>query len=90
VKPFAVGDRNVVEAMNVCVKKIETLATSLQQKELPEVNVILIKAPPKDVTQQQPGEVTNILVVNPAVLPAYNTRVKLKPVEFEYYEGEGI
>jgi hypothetical protein len=73
-----------VEALNICVKKMETLASSLQQKELPE-------APPKDVNQQQqPGEVTNILVVNPSVLPTYNTRVKLKPVEFEDVEIEGI
>jgi hypothetical protein len=37
VKPFLVNEKNVVEAMHVCVKKLETLATTLQQKELPEV-----------------------------------------------------
>jgi hypothetical protein len=65
------------------VKKIEMLALSLQNKELPE-------APPKDTTQQQtPGEIVNILVVNPQVLPVHNTRVKLRPVEFEEADIDG-
>ncbi len=70
--------------MNVCVKKLESLALTLQTKELPE-------APPKDTTQQPtPGDVMNILVVNPQVLPQFNTRVKLRPVEFEDVNVEGI
>ena len=35
------------------------------------------------VTSAQTGEPVNILQVSPSVLPAYNTRVKLRPVEFE-------
>ncbi|KAJ3258003.1 hypothetical protein HK103_004137 [Boothiomyces macroporosus] len=82
VKAPAVTNNTVVEALQVCVKKLESLATSLQNKELPE-------APPKDNSQQQqPGEVVNILVVNPTVLPQYNTRVKLKPVDFEGTEQD--
>ncbi len=36
------------------------------------------------------GEVTSILQVSPAVLPAFNTRVKLKPLEFEVADPDGI
>lgn len=89
-KPGVVNDKNVVESMQICVKKLEVLASALQNKELPEV-IVFNQAPPKDVNQQQqPGEVTNILVVNPSVLPSYNTRIKLRPVEFEDAELEGI
>ncbi|KAJ3275767.1 hypothetical protein HDV01_007234 [Terramyces sp. JEL0728] len=81
-KAPAVNNGTVVEALQICVKKLESLALSLQFKELPE-------APPKDISQQQqPGEVVNILVVNPAVLPQHNTRVKLKPVDFEGTEQD--
>jgi hypothetical protein len=74
----------VVDGMTSCIKKIEMLAQTLQNKELPE-------APLKDTTQQQtPGEIVNILVVNPQGLPAHNTRVKLRPVEFEDANGDGI
>jgi hypothetical protein len=46
--------------------------------------------PPKDPSQQQPGESVGILHVNQAILPTYNTRVKLRPVEFEEAEAEGM
>jgi hypothetical protein len=35
------------------------------------------------------GEFTGILQVSPAVLPAFNTRVKLRPLEFEVADADG-
>lgn len=59
------------------------LATNLQNKDIPE-------APPKDPNQsQQPGENVGILNVNPSLLPTHNTRVKLRPLEFEEADVEG-
>jgi len=72
-----VNEGNVVEALGASIKKIETIATNLQSKELPE-------AQPKEINQlQQPGDAINILVVNSNVLPQHNTRVKMRPVVFE-------
>lgn len=49
-----------------------------------------MQIPPKDPSQQQPGESIGILHVNQSILPAHNTRVKLRPVEFEDAEAEGF
>ncbi|KAL2912465.1 hypothetical protein HK105_208037 [Polyrhizophydium stewartii] len=73
-----VRDENVAQILQTCVKKLESLALSLHGKELPEAQ----PAQPAQ-SQQPPGEVTSILYVNQANLPQYNTRVKLRPVEFE-------
>eukprot|EP00842_Homolaphlyctis_polyrhiza_P006364 jgi/Hompol1/6729/HPOL_005058-RA len=73
-----VTDENVAQILQVCVKKLESLATSLSGKELPEAQPAA-----QTQSQQPPGEVTNILYVNQANLPQHNTRVKLRPVEFE-------
>ncbi|KAI8927052.1 hypothetical protein BC831DRAFT_504122 [Entophlyctis helioformis] len=77
----AVTDENVSQMLQGCVKKLESLALTLQGKELPEAQPSSQAAQMQQ--QQQPGEVTNILYVNQANLPQYNTRVKLRPVEFE-------
>ena len=72
---------------------MEFLATSLQGKELPDVKFILdsyqttaIVAPTQPTI---PGDATTALQINQSVLPTYNTRVKLRPIEFEEADIEG-
>ncbi|KAJ8324377.1 hypothetical protein QVD99_002411 [Batrachochytrium dendrobatidis] len=73
-----ITDENVVETLQICIRKLESLVMGLDGKELPETQ----QAPPAQ-SQQPLGEATNILHVNQANLPQFNTRVKLRPVEFE-------
>ncbi|KAJ3209926.1 hypothetical protein HDU67_005818 [Dinochytrium kinnereticum] len=61
------SDSTIKQVLDFCTAKLEMLANGVQGKELPE----------------PPGEPVNILQINPTSLPAYNTRVKLRPVEFE-------
>lgn len=44
---------------------------------------------PQTSSQPSAGEPTSIFQVSPSQLPTYNTRVKLRPVEFEESSGEG-
>lgn len=74
-----VNDETVGEVLHSCVSKLEILAKNLQNKELPEV-------PPKDPNMQQ--ETIPILHVNQSILPAHNTRIKMRPIEFEDEEVE--
>ncbi|RKO82715.1 hypothetical protein BDK51DRAFT_26631 [Blyttiomyces helicus] len=61
------SDENVLQVLETCMQKLELLNTNIQGRELPE----------------PAGEVTSILQVSQSALPIYNTRVKLRPVEFE-------
>lgn len=69
-------DDNVKSILDICVSKLQLLATNIEGKELPEASIPSATAPV--------GEPVSILQINQAVLPQYNTRVKLKPVEFEH------
>ncbi|KAH6589335.1 hypothetical protein BASA61_005665 [Batrachochytrium salamandrivorans] len=80
-KSEAVTDTNVAQILQICIRKLENLAVSLHGKELPEMQQTQPIQP-----QQPPGEPTNILHVNVANLPQFNTRIKLRPVEFEDVE----
>ncbi|KAJ3248280.1 hypothetical protein HDU78_001286 [Chytriomyces hyalinus] len=71
------SDENVKPLLEVCISKLEQLTISLEGKELPE------PVQPTAAQIQQQGEPPSILQVNPSVLPAFNTRVKLHAVEFE-------
>ncbi|KAI9014788.1 hypothetical protein BC832DRAFT_546480 [Gaertneriomyces semiglobifer] len=82
--PPATADEDIPHMLERCLKKLEQLSNSLQGKELPEV----VSAPP--ATSQQPsGEATSIFHISPSQLPAYNTRVKLRPVDFEELSLDG-
>ncbi|KAJ3111898.1 hypothetical protein HDU96_005177 [Phlyctochytrium bullatum] len=70
------SEAQIKEVLDFCVAKLLALTENVEGKELPE-------APAPAPNQQAQGETVNILQVNPLSLPAYNTRVKLKPVEFE-------
>ncbi|KAJ3240530.1 hypothetical protein HDU81_003413 [Chytriomyces hyalinus] len=74
---LAMSDENVKPLLEVCISKLEQLTISLEGKELPE------PVQPTAAQIQQQGEPPSILQVNPSVLPAFNTRVKLHAVEFE-------
>ncbi|KAI8823521.1 uncharacterized protein EV422DRAFT_358788 [Fimicolochytrium jonesii] len=76
------SDETVVQILNVCIRKLEHLANNVQGKEVPEPVV------PQPTAQQPPGETTSIFQVAQSQLPVYNTRVKLRPVEFEESGGE--
>ncbi|KAI9348775.1 hypothetical protein DFJ73DRAFT_428805 [Zopfochytrium polystomum] len=67
-------DESVKEVLELCISKLELLASNIEGKEIPE------PVPPPPNQQQEP---VSILQINPASLPMYNTRVKLRPVEFE-------
>ncbi|KAJ3056238.1 hypothetical protein HDU99_007441 [Rhizoclosmatium hyalinum] len=71
------SDENVKPILEVCIAKLEQLTVNLEGKEIPE------PVPPTAAQLQQQGEQPGILQVNQAVLPAFNTRVKLRAVEFE-------
>ncbi|KAJ3215197.1 hypothetical protein HK099_006482 [Clydaea vesicula] len=66
--------------LEMCFLKLEAIVKNTEGKDLPEVPV-----PPPQTSQTQQGgvEVANILQVNQNLLPTFNTRVKLRPVEFE-------
>ncbi|KAJ3410029.1 hypothetical protein HDU80_005421 [Chytriomyces hyalinus] len=74
---LSMSDENVKPLLEVCISKLEQLTISLEGKELPE------PVQPTAAQIQQQGEPPSILQVNPSVLPAFNTRVKLHAVEFE-------
>ncbi|KAJ3144846.1 hypothetical protein HDU89_007733 [Geranomyces variabilis] len=80
--PIKMSDDSVVQILDVCIRKLEHLANNVQGKELPEPVV------PQPAAQQPAGEPTSIFQVSPSQLPVYNTRVKLRPVEFEESGGE--
>ncbi|KAI8850550.1 hypothetical protein BC829DRAFT_389000 [Chytridium lagenaria] len=71
-----ISDTTIKQVLDFCSAKLEMLTTGLEGKELPE-------APQPTPNQQPPGEPVSILQVSPATLPTFNTRVKLRPVEFE-------
>ncbi|KAJ3170875.1 hypothetical protein HK101_011315 [Irineochytrium annulatum] len=75
---MAMGDDTVKQILDMCISKLDMLGTNLQGKEIPEP-----VQPPATQANQAPGETVSILTVNQSVLPTYNTRVKLRPVEFE-------
>ena len=66
------GD-NEDNILELCAMKLETIVKNTQGKELAETSI----------QTQQPGEQANILQVNTSMLPTFNTRVKLRAVEFE-------
>ncbi|KAJ3191856.1 hypothetical protein HK101_007339 [Irineochytrium annulatum] len=70
------GDDTVKQILETCVAKLDMMGKNLQGKELPEP----IQSTP---TQQLPAEPVGILQKTAHVLPTYNTRVKLRPAEFE-------
>ncbi|KAJ3150956.1 hypothetical protein HDU86_006212 [Geranomyces michiganensis] len=80
--PIKMSDDSVVQILDVCIRKLEHLANNVQGKEAPEPVV------PQPAAQQPAGEPTSIFQVSPSQLPVYNTRVKLRPVEFEESGGE--
>ncbi|KAJ3066696.1 hypothetical protein HDU98_010016 [Podochytrium sp. JEL0797] len=71
------NDNNVKPILEVCIAKLEHLTVNLEGKEIPE------PVAPTAAQLQQQGEQPGILQVNQSVLPAFNTRVKLRAVEFE-------
>ncbi|TPX32612.1 hypothetical protein SmJEL517_g04325 [Synchytrium microbalum] len=75
----AVSDDTVASVLEVCVAKLETLISSLQQRDIPD---------PATVASQVAGEPVGILQVGQSGLPPYNTRVKLRPLEFEPESAE--
>ncbi|KAJ3057103.1 hypothetical protein HK097_000567 [Rhizophlyctis rosea] len=85
------SDETVVQLLNVCAQKLDLLSTSVEGKEMPEQPPITPSAPtpaPAATTTAATGapgttEPSGILQVSQALLPAFNTRVKLRPVEFE-------
>ncbi|TPX62362.1 hypothetical protein PhCBS80983_g00563 [Powellomyces hirtus] len=80
--PLKMSDESVVQILDVCIRKLEHLANNVQGKEVPEAAV------PQPAAQQPAGEPTSIFQVSPSQLPVYNTRVKLRPVDFEESGGE--
>jgi len=74
-KPSAEDDASGMYLLDVCFMKLESILKNTQGKELPESAM--------QSSSAQPGEQASILQVNQALLPAFNTRVKLRPVEFE-------
>ncbi|KAJ3254708.1 hypothetical protein HK104_007197, partial [Borealophlyctis nickersoniae] len=82
--PGKMSDDNVLEYLDICLQKFDSLANSVQGKELPEQPTVTTPAAP-----QPAGETTSILQVSQSTLPPYNTRVKLRPVEFEESVLEG-
>ncbi|KAJ3129097.1 hypothetical protein HK100_008836 [Physocladia obscura] len=74
---LSMSDENVKPILEICISKLEHLTVTLEGKEMPE------PIQPTAAQLQQQGEPPSILQVNPSVLPAFNTRVKLRPVEFE-------
>ncbi|KAJ3129958.1 hypothetical protein HK098_007224 [Nowakowskiella sp. JEL0407] len=75
-KSVPMTDETAVTVLDMAVQKLDQLVTNLQGKEIPE--------PAQTASSQQPpGEPVSILQVSPNALPLYNTRVKLKPIEFE-------
>ncbi|KAJ3014258.1 hypothetical protein HKX48_005240 [Thoreauomyces humboldtii] len=80
--PKPSSEDSVVQVLEVCIRKLEHLANNVQGKEVPEAVV------PQPAAQQPAGEPTSIFQVSPSQLPVYNTRVKLRPVEFEESGGE--
>ncbi|KND03009.1 uncharacterized protein SPPG_02080 [Spizellomyces punctatus DAOM BR117] len=76
------SDETVVQILEICIRKLEQLATNVQGKEVPE------PVAPQPVAPATAGETTSIFQISPSQLPVYNTRVKLRPVEFEESSGE--
>ncbi|KAI9328497.1 hypothetical protein BDR26DRAFT_52588 [Obelidium mucronatum] len=71
------SDENAKPILEVCIAKLEQLTINLEGKEIPE------PVAPTAAQLQQQGEQPTILQVNQSVLPTFNTRVKLRAVEFE-------
>ncbi|KAJ3387725.1 hypothetical protein HDU84_000604 [Entophlyctis sp. JEL0112] len=71
------SDESLKPILDICIAKLEHLTVTLEGKEMPE------PVQPTAAQLQQQGEPPSILQVNQSVLPAFNTRVKLRPVEFE-------
>ncbi|TPX58773.1 hypothetical protein SpCBS45565_g07915 [Spizellomyces sp. 'palustris'] len=76
------SDETVVQILEICIRKLEQLATNVQGKEVPE------PVAPQPAAPATAGETTSIFQISPSQLPVYNTRVKLRPVEFEESSGE--
>lgn len=76
--PPSSAEQGPTELLEVCVQKLDSLITGLAGKELPDTAS----------TMAQPGEVVSILQVPASVLPAFNTRIKMRPVEFEAADSD--
>ncbi|KAJ3044204.1 hypothetical protein HDV00_002882 [Rhizophlyctis rosea] len=84
------SDESVVRLLDLCGQKLDLLASSVEGKEMPEQPPITPSAPTPvpaapTTTAGAPGttEPSGILQVSQSLLPTFNTRVKLRPVEFE-------
>ncbi|KAI9106169.1 hypothetical protein DFS34DRAFT_49148 [Phlyctochytrium arcticum] len=71
------SDEAIVPILDVCVRKLEHLSANIQGKEVPE------PVAPQPTQQPPAGEPSSIFQIAPSQLPVFNTRVKLRPVDFE-------
>lgn len=78
------SDENVGKILDTCVQKLDALSNNIQGKELLIEQIQLA-----NIAAQTQGEAITPYGVAPTMLPQFNCRVKLRPVEFEETGNDG-